>query len=171
MDKLKNILKKNGSKPKNSLLIGAIAGMAATLTMTGVMAVGRTLLPSWQQYPLAPRLITRAMASRTGLEKVVDEEPAASAATTFGHFGYGAFGGILYSAVSPYIPLPSLLKGLLFGIIFWITSYLGWIPLFGVLSPPNQHPRQRTLLMIVSHLVYGGATGVANDTFKRISRY
>lgn len=170
MDIKKALSSKKHPSPAEKLLIGTAAGTAGTLLMTLVMGAGRSLLPGWQQYPLPPRLITRAVASRAGLEEAVDSEPEATAATTIGHFGYGAAGGALYAAAAPYIPLPGLAKGLLFGVLFWLASYMGWIPLFGVLSPPTEHPRERSVLMIIAHLVYGGATGLAFEKLEERSR-
>jgi hypothetical protein len=142
------------------LIGGAAAGLGATLLMSLVMGLGKKMLPSWQRYPLPPRLITVDLASRAGLEEAVDEEPEASAATTAGHLGYGALGGAVYAAAADGVGLPALVKGLLFGLIFWTVSYMGWLPAAGVLSPPTEHPRERTLLMVLAHLVYGLATGL-----------
>jgi uncharacterized membrane protein YagU involved in acid resistance len=142
------------------LLGGAAAGLGATLVMSLFMGLGKKMLPSWQRYPLPPRLITVDLATRAGLEEAVDEEPEASAATTAGHLGYGALGGAVYAAAAADVGLPALVKGLLFGLVFWTVSYMGWLPAAGVLSPPSEHPRERTLLMVLAHLVYGSATGI-----------
>jgi hypothetical protein len=147
---------------------GALAGLGATVAMTAFMAAAFRLLPKWQQYPLPPRLVTVDLASRAGVVEAIDEEPATTAATAVGHFGYGAAGGALYALAAPRLGLPAGAKGALFGLLFWAASYLGWIPLAGVLAPPTRHPPQRTALMIGAHLVYGTVTGLLADRLVRL---
>jgi NO-binding membrane sensor protein with MHYT domain len=48
----------------------------------------------------------------------------------------------------------------LFGLGVWATSYLGWLPVFGVRQPVTYDPVARTGLMIAAHLVWGTAAGL-----------
>jgi uncharacterized membrane protein YagU involved in acid resistance len=46
-------------------------------------------------------------------------------------------------------------KGLLAGTALWSGSYLGWIPLLGILPPATKHPWRMNVLMIVAHFIWG----------------
>jgi uncharacterized membrane protein YagU involved in acid resistance len=95
------------------------------------------------------------LARKTGVAHELDSS-ARSAATMVSHFGYGAAAGAVYAALlEPRAnPLP---KGLLFGLIVWVASYVGWLPAAGILRPASEHPPRRNLLMIAAHLIWGVA--------------
>lgn len=139
------------------LVQGTLSGLIATVPMTAAMALMYRLLPARERYPLPPRQVTKQLAKKVGQRELVDTPQEASLATAFGHFGYGAMGGAVYGLTAEPLPLPALLKGPLFGLLVWVLSYLGWLPAFDVLSPATKHPKQRNLLMIAAHLIYGGA--------------
>jgi hypothetical protein len=128
------------------------------------MGTAHYFLPKRQRYPLPPRLITYKAAEKVGIEDVVVEEPIYTLTTGIAHFGYGADGGILYALLARRIPLPSFSKGLLFGLTFWAVGYLGWLPAAGLLRPATQHPTERTVLMILSNLIYGVFTALFFDS-------
>jgi putative membrane protein len=71
------------------------------------------------------------------------------------HFGYGTAVGALYVPLADLPSGPWPAKGMAFGLLVWIGSYLGWLPLTGLLSPATRHPAERNLLMIAAHLVWG----------------
>ena len=143
-----------------ALFDGAVAGLVATAPMTMVMLLLHRLLPAWEQYPLEPRRITTRLARRVGLDEMVDDESAATAATAAAHFGYGAAAGALFPPLAGWLPVPTVAAGLAYGLAVWAGSYLGLIPALGLLSPATEHPRRRNLLMIIAHLVWGGALGL-----------
>lgn len=41
----------------------------------------------------------------------------------------------------------------------YTPSYMGWLPAFNILPPATEMPTRRSLVMIVSHLVWGGLIG------------
>jgi hypothetical protein len=47
------------------------------------------------------------------------------------------------------------------GVAVWVASYLGWIPVVGILKPATLHPKRRNALMLVAHLVWGASTSLA----------
>lgn len=143
-----------------SMFDGAIAGLVATAPMTAVMLLLHRLLPDREQYPLEPLRITRRLAQRVGLDAVAGDSEAATAATAVAHFGYGAAAGSLFPPLLGWLPVPSVVAGAAYGLGVWAGSYLGLLPALGLLSPATQHPRRRNLLMIVAHLVWGGALGL-----------
>jgi putative membrane protein len=113
-----------GSKLLNGLLAGTLASAVMSLFFT----VARRFLPRWQRYPLPPHYITLEISDRVGAEELVESEPEASLATAAGHIGYGAANGALYAALASSLPSPVVLRGLVFGLLLWAGSYLGWLP-------------------------------------------
>jgi putative membrane protein len=88
------------------------------------------------------------------------------AATFLAHFGYGAAGGAVYSAIDRALPLPTAAKGLLFGLFVWTASYLGLLPATGILTPATEHPARRNALMILAHFIWGGILALLVEIFR-----
>lgn len=141
------------------ILRGGIAGFTATVPMTVFMLAAHRALPKWQRYPLPPKRIAMKLAERVGLKRHLDK-PQRLEVTLASHFGYGTAMGSLYALTAGRAPLPALLKGTAFGLVLWIASYAGWLPAMDILPPPNQKPANRSVLMIVAHLVWGSAAGL-----------
>lgn len=130
-------------KPRDRLVLGALAGMAATLPMTIAMRRLHARLPAAQRYPLPPREIT-AKLPLLGLTPPT--------ATLLHHFAYGGAAGAIFGLLPP---RHARLAGPFFGVGVWVASYLGWIPLMGILRPATVHPAPRNTLMLAVHLVWG----------------
>jgi uncharacterized membrane protein YagU involved in acid resistance len=144
----------------NRVLLGALAGLAATAPMTLAMKLMHEQLPREEQYPLPPRQVTEGVAEKAGVDRHLDEETR-EAATWVSHFAYGTACGALYGALSgEVIDERPLLAGAGFGLAVWAGSYLGWLPAAGILSPATEHPARRNALMIAAHVVWGATTGV-----------
>ena len=96
-------------------------------------------------------------AERVGVRKRMDEEQR-FAITMLLHFGYGSIVGSLYAPFGRIVPGPSIFKGMLVGVLVWGGSYLGWLPLTGLLSSAKDHATSRNVLMIAAHFVWGITT-------------
>jgi len=144
------------------MLMGAAAGIVATGPMTVVMILLHRRLPARERYPLPPREITMKLARKAGVAGELSPE-ARGAVTLVAHFGYGAACGALYAVSGERVPVSPAVKGPLFGLLVWATSYLGVLPGAGILSPATQQPARRNGLMIIAHLVWGAAlAGIAH---------
>ena len=144
----------------NRILLGALAGLAATGPMTLAMKLMHEQLPSEERYPLPPRQVTEGLAEKAGVNEELGEEER-RAATWASHFGYGAACGALYGALAGgRLDANPVLAGVGFGVAVWAGSYLGWLPAAGILSPATEHPARRNALMIAAHVVWGATTGV-----------
>jgi uncharacterized membrane protein YagU involved in acid resistance len=161
--KQEQILQKNLVKHYGLPLIeGSLAGLIATVPMTIVMLAMQYLLPQWQQYALPPERFTATFARRVGLKKHMSK-PQLLVASFISHLGFGAAMGAIYGPLTRIVPLPSILKGIVFGIVVWLAAYLGWLPIVGMSEAATKQPIQRNALMIVAHLVWGaGVGGVMN---------
>jgi NAD(P)-dependent dehydrogenase (short-subunit alcohol dehydrogenase family)/uncharacterized membrane protein YagU involved in acid resistance len=139
------------------LIRGAMAGLKATVPMTGLMKAGFHFLPREEQYSLPPRQVTMQIAEAGGVRRRLTERQK-SFLTMLSHFAYGAAVGAVYSLLVGR-RRSSRAKGAAYGILVWIGSYLGLLPALGLLKPATRHPVHRNLLMIVAHLVWGAALG------------
>jgi uncharacterized membrane protein YagU involved in acid resistance len=145
----------------NRILLGALAGLAATAPMTLAMKLMHEQLPREEQYPLPPRQVTEGLAEKAGVREQLGEDER-EAATWVSHFAYGAGCGALYGALSGgKLDERPLAAGAGFGAAVWAASYLGWLPAAGILSPATEHPARRNALMIAAHLVWGATAAAA----------
>lgn len=129
-------------------LLGAIAGVMATVAMTAAMRRMRPLLPEEDRYPLPPREIVDRTTDRT------EDEQARRRQTLLAHFAFGAASGAVFALLRP---RGGLAAGAGYGVAVWAASYLGWIPAARILKPATRHPWRRNLLMIAAHLVWGAS--------------
>ncbi|GLS28358.1 hypothetical protein SAMN04488498_11576 [Mesorhizobium albiziae] len=131
------------ARPFDRVLLGVLAGVAATMAMTATMRRLHTVLPDDERYPLPPREIVDRSVS------AIDERQARSK-TLLAHFGFGGLTGALFAL------LPAIRGGgVAYGLGVWALSYLGWIPAARILAPAHRHPLRRNLLMIAAHIVWG----------------
>jgi hypothetical protein len=130
-------------KALQRIVSGALAGLAATLTMTIAMRHFHALLDDPDRYPLPPREIVERVAT-TG------DEQGARTSTLLAHFGFGALTGSIFALLPPRRG-----SGILYGLGVWALSYLGWIPAARILAPAWRHPAHRNLLMLAVHVVWG----------------
>lgn len=151
----------------NRILLGALAGLAATAPMTLAMKLMHEQLPRGERYPLPPRQVTEGLAEKAGVNEHLDEQ-GRETATWASHFAYGAACGALYGVLSGegLGDRRAAFAGAGFGLAVWAGSYLGWLPAAGIISPATEHPARRNALMIAAHLVWGASAGV---TLERLS--
>lgn len=135
------------------LAAGTAAGFIATLPMSVAMLIMENwFADSWQ--PLPPKEVTDEALHAIGLDELENKHP--NKVTVAAHFSYGAAVGALYPLLQS-LPLPTLVSGMLYGLIVWGTSYLGVLPALGLIEPVDERPRDRNLLMIIAHLVWGAS--------------
>lgn len=130
---------------------GLLAGVAATLPMTAVIAAGRAA--GWLGTP-PPEEITANAAARG---KVGDElsPPAFDVAWFAAHLGYGGLCGAVYSSLRSHLPASDLAAGLAYGLAVWAVSYGGLVPALGLYPSPRRDLPSRIAVMIAAHAVFG----------------
>jgi putative membrane protein len=89
--------------------------------MTLFMLAAQRILPQWQQYALPPEKLTEKFVRRIGLRKQMDK-PQLLIASLVSHLGFGATVGAIYGPLTRIVPLPSVLKGIVFGIVVLLAS-------------------------------------------------
>jgi uncharacterized membrane protein YagU involved in acid resistance len=142
----------------HKLLLGAAAGLIATVPMSISMLIGWRLLPPREKYHLPPRLIMEEITERARIEDRLGENELVGL-TIFSHFSYGALSGAMYALFEHKLPMHSSLKGGLTGVAIWAGSYLGWLPATDILPPATRHPWRRNLMMIIAHVIWGLTLG------------
>lgn len=141
--------------PATAIAAGGASGTAATAAMSAVMWLAQRVGLMGQQPP--QRLAERALGRRhrRGSDKPADAAAAAA------HVAFGAGAGAVYGAVRQRLPreLPGVVAGVAFGLLVWAVSYRGWMPVLGILPPPDRDRPGRPTSMIVAHVVYGASLG------------
>lgn len=137
------------------IIVGALAGAAATVPMTVLMLEWHRRLPNSEQYPLPPREIFDEIVEQADADKHLGESERV-ALSLAGHFAYGASCGAIYQTI---IKRPTAANGAVYGVGVWTASYLGWLPAFKILRPATEHPLKRNALMIAAHVVWGSCLG------------
>jgi hypothetical protein len=132
---------------------GAVAGIAATATMTGVLASAR-----WLVGEPPPRKLTRRVLGRLGIH--LRRGAQLDAASALAHVAYGTGMGALYGMLPR--RAGSLAGGALFGLGLWAVSYMGWIPKLGLMRHPSRDRPGRPTAMVLAHLVYGTTLAIAH---------
>ena len=83
----------------SALVIGALAGLAATAPMTLFMQQMHQQLPARERYPLPPSEIVEELTEQAGIDDQIDQSEHL-ALTLLAHFGYGAAAGALYAPLA-----------------------------------------------------------------------
>jgi uncharacterized membrane protein YagU involved in acid resistance len=147
----------------NRIVLGALAGLAATAPMSLAMKLMHEQLPPGEKYPLPPRQVAEGLAEAAGVNEHMDEDDR-EAATWASHFAYGAACGAAYGALAGGLKKHGALAGAGFGVAVWAGSYLGWLPAAGIIRPATEHPPRRNALMITAHVVWGLTAGLVLES-------
>lgn len=132
-------------------LRGAIAGAVATAPMSAVM-IGAKQFGLIGELP--PEKITANFLKRTPISP--SEEHQDSLATAL-HFGFGSAAGALFGVIAPKRLIARIPLGMTYGAAIWGVSYMGWIPAFGIMPHAARDRRDRQMVMLAGHVVYGTA--------------
>ena len=153
------------------LIEGSLAGVIATVPMTLFMFAGQSLLPLRQHYALPPERLMGTLANQVGVKL---DKPQLMGASFVSHFGFGGAMGALYGPLMRIVPLPSVLKGMVFGLVVWSAVYGGLLSAVGMSEAAPKQPLQRNALMLAAHLVWGagmgGAMQLLEGVFDRLIR-
>ena len=148
-----------------TLLTGAVAGFIATIPMTIFMLATQPFLPQGQHYDLPPEIIIKELAHRLHIRSRMSK-PQILLVTLVSHLGYGAAMGAIYSPLETR-PLPvAPVQGSLFGLLVWVASYLGLLPLLRISASGHREPAHRNYMMIAAHLIWGTALGTMTAILK-----
>lgn len=135
----------------NRYLAGAVAGVFATAVMTVAIESGKRL--GLLRVP-PPTQITTEITNRAGIDPE-PPDPGFNPGTLVAHAGFGAVAGALYVPARHLLPRSSILAGLIWGGVVWVTAYVGYLPVLRIYPWPDDDRASRTAVMIVAHAIYG----------------
>jgi uncharacterized membrane protein YagU involved in acid resistance len=117
---------------------------------------------------MPPEKITATMLRRAGIAHSGDEQDALAAVL---HFGFGAAAGAAFGVIAPRPLLARVPAGMAYGAAIWGVSYMGWVPALGIMPPADRDRRDRQMVMLAAHLVYGTALAVMSGPRVRETSY
>jgi uncharacterized membrane protein YagU involved in acid resistance len=135
----------------NRVLRGALAGTLATVPMSAVMMGAKR---SGRMGGMPPEKITANLLERSGIHPTETQQDVAAGVL---HFGFGSAAGAVFGAVAPRRVIARVPLGMAYGAAIWGVSYMGWVPAFGIMPHAAHDRRDRQLVMLAGHLVYGTA--------------
>ena len=145
-----------------SVARSAVAGVIATVPMTGTFLLFNSLLEQGNRDRLPPREVTRGVSRETGVSD--DIHPSTERKVSWlAHFGFGAAAGALYG-LTPSWTSSSLLKGTVYGVGVYAASYLGWLPALGILPSAKDRSTSWNVTNLAAHVTWGAALGKMAET-------
>ena len=140
---------------------GAAAGLAATVPMTVVMQVLRTLLPREQFRRMPPREIVDRTIEQAGVADQIDPGERA-AVTAVAHLAFGMLAGAAYGALtrSRRTSSSGVWTGAAYGLTVWALAYGAGLPALGLHPAASVDTPDRNETLIASHLVWGATLGL-----------
>ncbi len=133
------------------ILRGAVAGALATAPMSALMIGGKQL---GLMRGMPPEKITSRVLRRSGIRPSKGQQDAL--ATVF-HLGFGTGAGAVFGVIAPKPLIARVPLGMAYGAAIWGVSYMGWVPAFGIMPAADRDRRDRQMIMLAGHLVYGTA--------------
>jgi hypothetical protein len=158
------------------LLVGAIAGLAASWTMDRFQDVWIAVFPpdkskendnkqnhksEGEDESNGDATVKAVSAVSEGLfgHKLTPKEKKIGGSVV--HYAVGATSGMVYGIAAEFLPEVTAGFGLPYGTAFWLVVDEGAVPLLRLSKPPAEYPLSTHLYALASHLVFGGtAEGV-----------
>jgi hypothetical protein len=140
-------------------LFGFWNGMLATVPMTLWMLIANKAIPSNTPDPLPPEEITHNLIQKAGPNQFLAPKEKRKA-SLFNHFLYGGISAtplaLIRNRQNDHHPIS---MGVSYGLLLWISNYLGLLPILDLYPPATREPRRMNGIMIVAHVIWGGALG------------
>ena len=143
---------------------GALAGLAATVVLTG-------LRQAWSKMGLVFETAPMQVVDRAEELNLFDDlSPVGRRVlTVFAHFAYGAGTGAAFGLLRRKRgkPAEEAAVGSALGVLAWGAGWSSWLPLTGVHEAPWTQKTPRVLLPVMDHAVFGAAWGLVNLVLSR----
>jgi len=155
-------------KIESQFLMGVYGGLLATVPMTIWMILANRFFPTPVPDPLPPEEITVNLAKKAKVESNLKPHQKKKKISLINHFLYG---GII---ASPFGLVPANLKrehaissGISYGLLVWGSNYLGLLPKLELYPSAKNEPVRMNGIMIVAHIIWGGALGLISSRMVR----
>jgi hypothetical protein len=136
------------------VLVGARAGVVATVPMSGLMLGARRLGIMRRRQPPEVMVDETAEAAGTDADRGTVQALAVAA-----HFVFGAAAGAVFGSLARGPAPARVAEGVGFGLLVWQVSYRGWIPKVGFMPHADVDEPGRRSTMVAAHAVYGAVLG------------
>lgn len=135
------------------LLLGAVAGAAATIPMSAVMGGAQKAGFIHKQPP--KEIIEDAV-------EAADTDPSEETKnrlSVLNHFLFGAVAGAAFGAGRRLLPTDKydVPVGIAYGLTVWLVSYQGWVPAMNIMPPASDDKPGRPQWMAIAHVVFGAS--------------
>lgn len=134
-------------------VLGAVAGLVATLLMTMVLYAGKWL--GLLNTP-PPKEVTGRVEAAAGTRPTGS---TFSVSWLGAHLAFGVVAGAVYPQVRGAYPGSGLLSGALYGLTIWFLAYVGVLPELGLYPDPVEDNTARQVVLVAAHIVYGATVG------------
>lgn len=146
--------------PVRSVALGAVAGLAGTIAVQGLLTVNQRVapetMPSLRQDP-GEFMVERAeQLLPLEIQARIPDLLEAAAARALA-LGYGITFGVLYATLRPRRGSRTL-HGVVLGLGTWAVGYLGWLWILGLMPPPWRQRVPQAVVPAAQHVGYGLAT-------------
>ncbi len=132
------------------ILLGALAGVIATVPMTLVLFGMARVLPSVKKFPSG--WVVKQLTKKAGIWPTLSMRERSQLSWT-GHVGYGMLMGSIYLPLAK--ERSGIGRGMAFGVSVWAGSYLGMLPLVASRKPFKKSFLDDHLQLVIAHLVWG----------------
>ncbi|MGI8619246.1 MAG: DUF1440 domain-containing protein [Gemmatimonadaceae bacterium] len=152
------------------MLVLVLSGVAAGVAATWIMTLVTTFMYEREDRAARERE-DRARGDMTAYEiaadrsaRLVGRKLTAEQRGRIGnaiHWGLGIAAALVYAFFREQIGDPSIVHGLIFGLLFWAVMDEGMVPLLRLTPGPFAFPWQTHFRGLVGHLVFGAVTEAA----------
>jgi hypothetical protein len=144
------------------VLLGALGGFIGTCAMSALMVAAQR---AGLMGRLPPERITQKSFFK-GFRSPARERRKNMLAALL-HVGFGIAGGVGFGIVAFRHIATYLLVvgGMLYATGIWFVSYMGWVPALRLMPPADKDRRDRQVVMLVAHWVYGATLGMVFGAF------
>lgn len=143
----------------NDVLLGAAAGVIATVPMTIVMEELHDVLPGEQPGPLPPREVSEGIYEQLTRHDDARERDM-QRMTVLLHYAFGGAAGALFPLMGWRRGPEAVGAGMIYGLTVWAGNYLGLLPALGVRHNARHDSTSRNVMMIAAHVVWGATLGL-----------
>lgn len=153
------------SEQGNAALKGALAGLVATGAMTKVAKDWVQIRHPGTELHYHPKTNLQWAVQRLGRREPLPEHAAVPLAQWL-HYGYGALVGAGFAVVrGDGSQRFWAVRGGGYGLLLWLVSFCGYIPLLGIYKPGWRFDAQEREVTLLAHTTYGVALSAILEAF------
>ncbi|MHB1416994.1 MAG: hypothetical protein ACYC1C_17235 [Chloroflexota bacterium] len=135
---------------------GMIGGLIGAMAMVPMMQMMKAMGLTREVFP---KVVTRGLAERAGLEQAA-QEPLLAPLAYASHLLYGAGLGAVFGAIQRTWHLTTFPFAPLFGLFSYVIGFMGWLPALGIIPPLWRQQQPAGVMRMMGHIFYGLVLGM-----------